>query len=554
LFGDSCFDVMIRFAGRRALGGAGGRWTALRSATLNQRRGLSQGRTIFTALGRSSVSGSSEGRRRFSPYISGTVAGFVFGTVGLHCCLSFLDQSSVTYCEAEKEPVGSDEEWNRLHDMLEDVRKSTNSTFEATTVRSEDSALVRFKVQHHVDLFELLVCVLSSLDEKELRAVNLDGGEMAQNLSIHADDGLSSSSVRVWADNVHISLFQPQVGPFHAELTFERFNEFFTPQEMEGIVEAYQLSQLGQNTSGADGYGLSTRKPERSGEGPKSAQEFAKVERELAEFGASVHQTDHKLQWSDLAGYDEIKRLIDDTLIYALTYPEVYDRITKGTRERFQTSRPRAVLFEGPPGCGKTTSAKILASQAGVPFVHIPVEGVMSRWYGESERNLSKMLSTTSEMGPALVFVDEVDALGTSRDKEIHEASRKMLSVLLRHIDGMDGQQSSILVAATNRKSDLDAALLSRFDIVIRFDLPDESTRRAMFALYAKQLDEEELSMLAGRSENLSGRDVLDICKEAERACAGRCIRENRTDALDLPVATDYLQALEQFSKSAEYA
>jgi SpoVK/Ycf46/Vps4 family AAA+-type ATPase len=124
-----------------------------------------------------------------------------------------------------------------------------------------------------------------------------------------------------------------------------------------------------------------------------------------------------------------------------------------------------------------------------------------------------------------LVFCDEIDSLGSSREGETHEVTRRTLSVLLRHLDGLEGPQESILVAATNMPGLLDPALMSRFDVVVSFDLPDLSTRAAILGRYAKQLTAEEKNSLAQVADGFSGRELRDACEAAERAHAGRVVR-----------------------------
>jgi ATP-dependent 26S proteasome regulatory subunit len=138
---------------------------------------------------------------------------------------------------------------------------------------------------------------------------------------------------------------------------------------------------------------------------------------------------------------------------------------------------------------------------------------------------LSEILETTKELGPCLVFCDEIDSLGFSRDAETHEVTRRTLSVLLRHLDGLEGPPESILVAATNMPGLLDPALISRFDVVISFELPDLTTRAAILGRYAKQLNDDEKRSLAKFAEGFSGRELRDACEAAERAHAGRVVR-----------------------------
>ena len=249
----------------------------------------------------------------------------------------------------------------------------------------------------------------------------------------------------------------------------------------------------------------------------------------LEKHGCSVFLPDkieNKLDWDYLAGYESIKRSIEDTVLLALTHGDIYDKITALTRMKNETNRPKCVLFEGPPGCGKTTSAKIISHQVQIPLVYMPLEAIMSKFYGESESRLAEIFEAAQAMGSVILFIDEIDALATSREGGLHEATRRILSTLLRKIDSFESDGEVLVICATNRKKDLDPALISRTDLSIRFELPDASTRAQIFQRYAKQLTKEELDQLGEISEFLSGRDISDICKEAERKWASKYIRK----------------------------
>eukprot|EP00806_Schmidingerella_arcuata_P001395 Macronucleus_2259.p1 GENE.Macronucleus_2259~~Macronucleus_2259.p1 ORF type:complete len:250 (+),score=26.62 Macronucleus_2259:1-750(+) len=191
-----------------------------------------------------------------------------------------------------------------------------------------------------------------------------------------------------------------------------------------------------------------------------------------------------------------------------------------------ETNRPKCVLFEGPPGCGKTTSAKIISHQVQIPLVYMPLEAIMSKFYGESESRLAEIFEAAQAMGSVILFIDEIDALATSREGGLHEATRRILPTLLRKIDSFESDGEVLVICATNRKKDLDPALISRTDLSIRFELPDAPTRAQIFQRYAKQLSQAELAELGEMSVYLSGRDICDICKEAERKWASRYIRK----------------------------
>lgn len=241
---------------------------------------------------------------------------------------------------------------------------------------------------------------------------------------------------------------------------------------------------------------------------------------QLKKLGASVYADNGNIDWGYIAGYEEVKRQIRESIILPLQNPGVYDSIAKLTRKTFESNRPRAILFEGSPGVGKTTVARIIAGEVKTPMVYVPIESIMSKWYGQSSQNLAQIFEAADEMGGAIIFLDEIDALAPSRDQNMFEATRRVLSVLLRKLDGLDAVSATLTIGATNRMHDLDHALISRFDQMINFPLPNVKERAAIFGNYAKHLGEEELAELGEMGEGLSGRTIKDVCEFAERRWA----------------------------------
>ena len=249
------------------------------------------------------------------------------------------------------------------------------------------------------------------------------------------------------------------------------------------------------------------------------------------------------VDWGQLAGYEDQKQAIEESLLLPLLRPDVYDSVARGTRKKFASNRPRAVLFIGPPGTGKTSSARVIASQAAVPLVYIPLEALVSKWYGESEKSLATALEAADSLPDGcIVFLDELDALATSRSGEMHEATRRLLGVLLRHMDGFDSKKRSVVVGATNRPMDLDPALSSRFSATVEFGLPREEDRRKIVLQYAQHLSEVELGALAAATPGMAGRDLRDVCEQAERRWAAKIIRGQAPEG-DQPPLKEYLDA-----------
>lgn len=100
-----------------------------------------------------------------------------------------------------------------------------------------------------------------------------------------------------------------------------------------------------------------------------------------------------------------------------MKFPEIYQKISKITRVKQNNNSAKAVLFEGPPGTGKTTSAKILASEIGIMMLYVPLESIMSPYVGESESNLGKIFDLAKKLGKCMIFIDEIDSLAMSRDQ-----------------------------------------------------------------------------------------------------------------------------------------
>ncbi|KAL4429168.1 hypothetical protein ABPG77_010147 [Micractinium sp. CCAP 211/92] len=254
--------------------------------------------------------------------------------------------------------------------------------------------------------------------------------------------------------------------------------------------------------------------------------------------------------WDMLAGYDEVKRQVEETVILALSHPEVYDEIAAATRSRDAkpgVNRPRAVLFEGPPGTGKTTCARVIAEQGAVPLVNVRLEHILSKWYGEDEKKLAEVLTECEKLGTAVVFLDELDSSMSTREDHLHETTKRMLGILLRHLEGLDsdGERRTVFIGATNRKADLDPALRSRFATTIFFGLPDAESRAAILRRYARHLADSEVSYLAKETAGMAGRDLRAVCELTERRWAAEVIK-GRMPRGQLPTVLTYLKSVEQ--------
>jgi transitional endoplasmic reticulum ATPase len=191
---------------------------------------------------------------------------------------------------------------------------------------------------------------------------------------------------------------------------------------------------------------------------------------------------------------------------------------------RFGVEPPTGLLLAGPPGTGKTSVAKVLAAQAKCSFYPISGADVISKWVGESERNIRQLFERARANRPSIVFIDEIDAIAASRGQV--ETNDSHVNQLLSEIDGVSGQHGVFVIGATNRPDQLDPALLrgGRLSRTIVLGLPDEEARHALLCLMTARMPTVgvRLEELARDSDGLSPADLKGLCQEAALAAMAR--------------------------------
>jgi transitional endoplasmic reticulum ATPase len=192
---------------------------------------------------------------------------------------------------------------------------------------------------------------------------------------------------------------------------------------------------------------------------------------------------------------------------------------------RFGVEPPTGLLLAGPPGTGKTTVAKVLAAQARASFYPISGADVISKWVGESERNIRQLFERARENRPSIVFIDEIDAIAGRRGDAlgVHDSH---VNQLLAEIDGVTGQRGVFVIGATNRPDQLDPALLrgGRLSRTIVLGLPDEDDRLAILRLHTRRMPTVavRLEEIAAETEGLSPADLKSLAQEAALAAMTR--------------------------------
>ncbi|KAM7447082.1 hypothetical protein ABFA07_004723 [Porites harrisoni] len=231
-------------------------------------------------------------------------------------------------------------------------------------------------------------------------------------------------------------------------------------------------------------------------------------------------------------GYDDIggcrKQLaqIKEMVELPLRHPQLFRAI--GVKP------PRGILLYGPPGTGKTLMARAVANETGAFFFLINGPEIMSKLAGESESNLRKAFEEAEKNSPAIIFIDEIDAIAPKRDKTHGEVERRIVSQLLTLMDGLKQRSHVIVMAATNRPNSVDPALrrFGRFDREVDIGIPDATGRLEILRIHTKNMklaDDVELEQIAAETHGYVGSDVASLCSEA----ALQQIRE-KMDLIDL--------------------
>ena len=223
-----------------------------------------------------------------------------------------------------------------------------------------------------------------------------------------------------------------------------------------------------------------------------------------------------KLGWQDVAGLDGIKEALREAIELPLERPGLF--------KEYGIRPPRGVMLFGPPGCGKTFLAKVVASSARAHFLQVRGPELLETRVGGSESQLRNLFSRARENAPCVLFFDEIDAIAAARGSR-DASGTQILTQLLVEMDGVDELQGVVVVAATNRPDALDPALLrpGRFDRVLYVPPPDQAARLALFelGLAGKPLAPDlDLEGLAAATNGYSGADITAICGSAAIATA----------------------------------
>uniref|UniRef100_A0A674JEQ3 ATPase family AAA domain-containing protein 2 n=1 Tax=Terrapene triunguis TaxID=2587831 RepID=A0A674JEQ3_9SAUR len=229
-------------------------------------------------------------------------------------------------------------------------------------------------------------------------------------------------------------------------------------------------------------------------------------------------QIDFSVRFDSVGGLSSHISALKEMVVFPLLYPEVF--------ERFRIQPPRGCLFYGPPGTGKTLVARALANECSqgdrrVAFFMRKGADCLSKWVGESERQLRLLFDQAYQMRPSIIFFDEIDGLAPVRSSRQDQIHSSIVSTLLALMDGLDSRGEIVVIGATNRLDSIDPALRrpGRFDREFLFTLPDKEARKEILKIHTRDWTPKPLDTfleeLAEKCVGYCGADIKSICSEA---------------------------------------
>ena len=260
--------------------------------------------------------------------------------------------------------------------------------------------------------------------------------------------------------------------------------------------------------------------------------------------------------WSDIGGADEVRKRLQEGIELPLKNPEAFHRI--GIRPA------KGFLLYGPPGTGKTLLAKAVAREAEANFISIKSSDLLSKWYGESEQQISRLFARARQVAPCVIFIDEIDSLvparGSGNGLGEPQVTARVVNTILAEMDGMEELQSVVLIGATNRPGLVDPALLrpGRLDELVYVGTPDEKGRERILKIHTAKMplaSDVDLAKIARETERYTGADLEDVVRRAGLGAIRRQGEEAQVvDAADFAEALADSRATVTPEMEAEYA
>jgi transitional endoplasmic reticulum ATPase len=244
------------------------------------------------------------------------------------------------------------------------------------------------------------------------------------------------------------------------------------------------------------------------------------------------------IHYEDIGGLGRELQLVREMIELPLRHPEIF--------ERLGIQPPKGVLLYGPPGTGKTLIAKAVANEVDAHFITLSGPEIMSKYYGESEKGLREKFEEAEQNAPAIIFIDEIDAIAPKREETKGEVERRIVAQLLALMDGLKGRGQVIVIAATNLPDAIDPALRrgGRFDREIEIGIPDKKGRLEIFQVHSRGVplaDDVKIDEFANSTHGFVGADIALLVKEAAMHALRKVIPQIKIEE-DIP--NEVLEAL----------
>ncbi|NJD99729.1 AAA family ATPase [Thermococcus sp. LS1] len=229
------------------------------------------------------------------------------------------------------------------------------------------------------------------------------------------------------------------------------------------------------------------------------------------------------VRWDDIGGLEDVKQELKEAVEWPLKYPEAFLGLG--------ITPPKGILLYGPPGTGKTLLAKAVATESEANFIAIRGPEVLSKWVGESEKNIREIFRKARQAAPTVIFIDEIDAIAPRRGTDVNRVTDRLINQLLTEMDGIAENSGVVVIAATNRPDIIDPALLrpGRFDRLILVPAPDEKARLEIFKVHTRNVplaEDVSLEELARRTEGYTGADIAAVVREAAMLAMRKALQE----------------------------
>ncbi|VIO98652.1 Uncharacterized protein BM_BM4799 [Brugia malayi] len=220
--------------------------------------------------------------------------------------------------------------------------------------------------------------------------------------------------------------------------------------------------------------------------------------------------------WCDIGGCGAVIEEINDRIIIPLKIRNIYKKLALSSN---LLSPPKGVLLYGPPGCGKTLLAKVIARAANARFINLQVSSLCDKWYGESQKLADAVFSVAQKFQPTIIFIDEIDSFLRDRNTQDHEATAMMKAQFMCLWDGFASSDDAIVVlGATNRPNDVDSAILRRMPARFYVPLPSLESRADILKVLLRDqpvMPDINFERIAEYANELSGSDLKEVCRLA---------------------------------------